>query len=54
MQLVIFVEQVIVKKGKGVLFETIQKYKSIKEEQGCLLIKRSHTKKLETTSLNYL
>ena len=34
MQLVTFVEQVVAKKGNGVLFETIQeKYKSVQEDQ---------------------
>ena len=34
MQLVTFVEQVVAKKGNGVLFETIQeKYKSVQENQ---------------------
>ena len=38
--MVTFVEQVIVKKGNGVLLETIQeKYKSMEDEQGILFIR---------------
>ena len=40
MQLETFVQQVIVRKGNGVLFETIQeKYKSMQEEQECPFIR---------------
>ena len=43
MQLVTFVEQVIVKKGNEILFETIQeKYKSVQEE--CPFIRGSYRK----------
>ena len=40
MQLETFVQQVIVRKGNGVLFETIhEKYKSMQEEQECPFIR---------------
>lgn len=47
MQLVTFVKQVIVKKGNGVSFETIQEeYKSMQNEEGCPFIRGLIPKKL--------